>query len=73
MMKKVRIKAINTFSAIMVRIYGLAVANVAYMCIWQLLLAEVLSVKTHAQIEKVDALDANLPPEQRSTIGPSLN
>jgi len=72
MMEIIRIKAINIFSATMVRIYGLVVTNLAYMCIWQLLLAEVLFAKTHAPIEKVEALDANLPSEQRSTIGPSL-
>jgi len=45
----------------MVQIYGLIAAIAACMYIWQLLLAEVLSPITHAPIENVEALDANLP------------
>lgn len=59
--KTIRSKALILFSAIMVHIYGLITAIAACMYIWQLLLAEVLSPITRTPIEKVEALDTNLP------------
>ncbi|MFH0896462.1 MAG: hypothetical protein V1850_00230 [Candidatus Bathyarchaeota archaeon] len=59
--KTIRSKTLNLFSAIMIQIYGLIVATVACMYVWQILLAEVLFPIINASIKKIEASDTNLP------------